>query len=555
MDQSTDSTHDRDRGSSFWAPGTLALEDLHLSSDQVILHPVPTSDPNDPLNWTTWRKTLNFGLVSCYVLLTFVQLDIGFTAWEAYQTELGFGINLLNASVAASYGGLAIGCIFFIPLVHKFGRRPLYLFSTALQLGSCVWFAVTKTPVDLIGSNLVSGLGGAISETIVQITIADLFFVHHHAAMNGWYLLASFGGAYLGPVAAGYIVNSQGWRWIWWWCVILFSVNLVLVIFFFEESKYVPVIQGRNETQSDDPGQAGEVRGGNATDGKTLQQLANDVKQAESGDPLARTHSNFQIDHTISMKSYRERLALITRSDGSILHNFYQPAMVLFTFPAVAYTAITYGSLLAWFAILTSVQATYLFSPPYNFTAAGVGLMNIAPFIGTIPAIFVGGYLNDKSIVWLSRRNGGVYEPEMRLWLALPAAIITPASILMFGLGLYYEAPWPLLATGFGIFGFGLILAGDVALSYAMDCYHDIVGNSLVGVIFTRNALSVVVLFALTPWIESMGLLNLHVIVAVLCFVILLIPVPLLIWGKKARIASAKSYLAMARQQPTHREV
>lgn len=461
----TDSAHEHDRGPSFWAPGTLALEDckkwqqyplvlsdprqhrigltvdnckVHRSTDQVILHPVPTPDPNDPLNWTTWRKTLNFGLVSFYVLMTFVQLDIGFTAWEQYQTELGFSIDLLNASAAVNYAGLAIGCIFFIPLVNKYGRRPLYLFSTALQLRSCVWFAVTQTKGDLIGSNLISGLGGAISETIVQITIADLFFVHNHAAMNGWYLLSTFIGAYLGPVASGYIVNSQGWRWMWWWCVILFSVNLILVLFFFEESKYVPIIEGRGEAQSDHLGQTGEVRGEDAADRNSLKRLASDVKQAESCDPLERTRTNVHIDHTISMKSYRERLAFITKTDGSILHDFYQPVVLLFTFPAIAYTAITYGSLLAWFAILISVQATYLFNPPYNFTAAGVGLMNIAPFIGTIPAIFVGGYLNDKSIVWLSRRNGGIYEPEMRLWLALPVAIITPAGILMFGLGLHY---------------------------------------------------------------------------------------------------------------------
>ncbi|PNY29218.1 MFS-type transporter [Tolypocladium capitatum] len=530
MDQSTDSTDDSDRGPSFWAPGTVALEDLHQSTDRVMLHPVPTSDPNDPLNWTAWRKAINFGLVSFYVLMTFVQLDIAFTAWEQYRTELDFSTGLLNASAAINSAGLAVGCIFFVPLVHKYGRRPLYLFSTALQLGSCVWYAVTYTKGDLVGSNLISGLGGAISETIVQVTIADLFFVHNHAAMNGWYLFATFVGAYLGPVASGYIVNSQGWRWIWWWCVILFSVNLVLVFFFFEESKYIPGIKGQEGTESNHTERAGEVRG-------------------------ERARTSIQIDHTINMKPYRERLAFVTKTDGSILQDFYQPVVLLFTFPAIAYTAMTYGSLLAWFAILLSVQATYLFNPPYNFTAAGVGLMNIAPFIGTIPAIFIGGYLNDKSILWLSRRNGGIYEPEMRLWLALPAAIITPAGILMFGLGLNYEAPWPLLAVGFGFFGFGLIVAGDIALSYTMDCYHDIIGNALVGVVFMRNALSVVVLFALTPWIDGMGLLNMHIIVAVLCFVILLIPVPLLIWGKKARVASARAYSAMARRQPTHRDL
>ena len=75
------------------------------------------------------------------------------------------------------------------------------------------------------------------------------------------------------------------------------------------------------------------------------------------------------------------------------------------------------------------------------------------------------------------------------------------------------------------------------------------------GVIFSRNAFSVVVLFALTPWIAGMGLRNVHILVGVLCFAIMLIPVPLLLWGKKARGATAKRYLNMARQQPTHRDV
>ncbi|EXJ90708.1 hypothetical protein A1O1_03812 [Capronia coronata CBS 617.96] len=107
------------------------------------------------------------------------------------------------------------------------------------------------------------------------------------------------------------------------------------------------------------------------------------------------------------MKTYRERLALVTTTRGSILRDFYQPVILLFSFPAITYAAITYGSLLAGFALMTSVQATYLFYPPYNFSAAGVGLMNVAPFVGTIPVTFFAGYLDDKSIMWLASRNGG----------------------------------------------------------------------------------------------------------------------------------------------------
>ena len=64
-----------------------------------------------------------------------------------------------------------------------------------------------------------------------------------------------------------------------------------------------------------------------------------------------------------------------------------------------------------------------------------------------------------------------------------------------------------------------------------------------------------VVLFAITPWIEGMGVQNLHILTACLACAILLIPVPLLMWGKKARVATAQRYRAMALRQPTHRTI
>ena len=340
------------------------------------------------------------------------------------QTELNFSVDILNAQAAVNYGGLAVGCIFFMPLVHKYGRRPIYIISVALQFASCIWQAKIYTVGDLIGSGLISGIGGAISEVVVQITIADMFFVHQHATMNGWFVILQAAGAFLGPVASGYIVVSQGWRWMWWWCVIFFGVTLVCVILLFEESKYIPVLNGRDAT--------------------TAAQLTESSKPAKDGDLIDTKTINDTLatrvptNPDIKPNTYFQRMAWITPTDEALWPHFYQPIIALFTFPAVSYTAITYGSTLSWFAIMTSLQASYLIIPPYNFDAIGVGLMNVAPFVGAVLGFPFGGHLSDKSILWLSKRNGGIYEPEMRLWLALPIAVISPIGILMFGLGLAY---------------------------------------------------------------------------------------------------------------------
>lgn len=87
------------------------------------------------------------------------------------------------------------------------------------------------------------------------------------------------------------------------------------------------------------------------------------------------------------------------------------------------------------------------------------------------------------------------------------------------------------------------------------DFFSKVIGNALVGVIFMRNIISLIVLFVLTPWVNGMGMQNLHILCAFVALAIYLIPAPLLIWGKKARFMTANSYRAMAEKQVTHRAV
>jgi hypothetical protein len=144
---------------------------------ELLLHLVPITDPNDPLNWSTIRKAINFGLVGFFVLWTFVHLQIGSTSWGPLMVELHFTIEDLNNEVAVS---CAVGCIFFMPFVHKYGRHPLYMTSLTLQLGSVVWQAETKTIGDWMGSKLVAGLGGVRDSDVRTACETQTVFLHHH---------------------------------------------------------------------------------------------------------------------------------------------------------------------------------------------------------------------------------------------------------------------------------------------------------------------------------------------------------------------------------------
>lgn len=129
------------------------------------------------------------------------------------MTDLDLTAAVMTNSFGLSTSGLALGCIFLIPFALQFGRRPLYLFSTAVSFGMAILAAKSKGPADLYAFNFVQGIAGSASEAICQMTIADLFFVHQRATMNGMYLIMQSSGAYFGPVIAGFIATSEGWPW------------------------------------------------------------------------------------------------------------------------------------------------------------------------------------------------------------------------------------------------------------------------------------------------------------------------------------------------------
>ncbi|KAM0329246.1 hypothetical protein ACHAQA_004548 [Verticillium albo-atrum] len=371
------------------------------------------------VNWSALRKGVNFSLALFYVLLTFVLIDIQFVAYSQYVDDLSMTERVYTIALALNFGGLAVGCVLFIPFVHKFGRRPIYLMSIIIQLATGIWQAVLNTNGELMASNLVMCLGAAVSETIVQITIVDLFFINQYATMNGLFLLMQFGGAYLGPVAAGYIIDSQGWRWMWWWCSIFFGLLLVLFIFFFEETAYMPTDDGqlvRHATSS--------AASADKTDGDES------TKQAPPIEAVAESQQSNRWEGT--PKPLRKRLALFTPTPLSIGRHFYQPFLILVTFPAVAYTAITYGALLTWYTVITTASTQFLVEEPYNFSATSLGLLNLAPFVGTLLGTAIVSPLSDWLVVWLARKNRGIYEPEMRLWPAIPGAVLVSAGLGLF---------------------------------------------------------------------------------------------------------------------------
>ena len=87
------------------------------------------------------------------------------------SVDLNVTISQLNNAQSANLAGLAVGCIFFIPFTVKYGRRSIYILSTAVLAGSIWWMSRMESFAELIITSIIAGLAGAINETAVQMTV------------------------------------------------------------------------------------------------------------------------------------------------------------------------------------------------------------------------------------------------------------------------------------------------------------------------------------------------------------------------------------------------
>lgn len=471
-------------------------------SNEIILQPQPTRDPNDPLvrcheplvRQSTddrtkelakgpqvselWPRSFLFFDGVCTVSRDFrskpssrlrmSSIDVATPTWGPMHEELGFSYDALNNSYAAGCAALAVGALVLIPFALKYGRRPVYIFSTAIQMGVSIWSARQQNVVDLMMVNIISCFVGALAETVVQMTVADVFFVNQRGTMNGLYFWSTRIGASLAPMVAGYATVSQGWRWVWWWVAILFGLLLVAMIFAYEETKFVPTaIEGVNLAYDE---------GITTAEGKETKdpELARAMTPVEAP---SRKLAVASIDPTIPRKTYKQRLTLATSSPGtphSFFRHCYQPFQILFSVPGVFYMSLVYGGMMVASNVLVTTVSNWMTRAPYNFGADQIGLMSLAPFTGATLGTLICGPLSDWLILVLAKRNKGIYEPEMRLWVMAAFAPFVPIGMILFGVGLNSGWPWPILAIGYGMCSFGTAPAGTIALTYITDAYTEV---------------------------------------------------------------------------------
>lgn len=505
----------------------------------IILLPQPSDSPNDPLNWSVPRKLWHFFLVAFITGLTAATSNDAGAAQDSLNQFYGISYDAMNTGAGVLFIFIGWLCIFFAPASSLYGRRITYLVCLLAGTLGLVWFAMSKRTADTIWLQAFVGMSEACAEAQAQQLLADIFFQHQLGSVLTVYIMATSIGSFLGPLVAHLISESQTFRWVGWWGAIISGATLLVVLFgceetAFDRSKYFPVLEAEEGQEKEELEKPKEL----TTDVKT-------TVQHEYRDP--------ETMETEKPTTYRQRMAIITPSsyiEGLGVQQYVKRFIVyfkVFTLPAVWLLGLLWGLQDTYMLFFLTTQDTYFSDAPWNMSETGVAVMNVATLIGAVVGCIMSGYLSDKHVLWIAKRNDGLYEPEYRLWLLFITLIVSPVGLIMFGVGASKGGAWPawVVYGGLALIGFGWGSIGDTAMSYLMDAYPEIVIQGMVGVSIINNTLACIFTFVCSYWLDSAGTQNTYIALAVIDFVTIALIVPTLKWGKAWRKKTKGLYVEL----------
>jgi len=320
--------------------------------------------------------------------------------------------------------------------------------------------------------------------------ISDLFHPDRRGLATAIYSLGPLFGPVVGPICGGFVAQQIGWRWVFW--ILLISGSVVTIGIELLNRETNPRVLISRKT-------------------KRLQKELNRPELKSCYAPEGPPHSPTHI----------------------ILNGIMRPLKMLFLSPIIfllsLYMAVVYGLLYLLFTTITQV-----FIKTYHWQPELCGLAYIGLGLGFFAGLFVVSKISDPTVVRMTKANGGVFEPEMRLPACIFFACWVPVSFFWYGWAADKAVHWIVPIIGLIPFGFGMMGIFIPIQTYTIDSFPTFAASAVAALTVSRSAFGAFLPLAGPSMYAALGYGWGN---SVLGFIaIALIPAPLLIYKFGGRI-------------------
>ncbi|MCJ1405835.1 hypothetical protein MMC11_009065 [Xylographa trunciseda] len=324
--------------------------------------------------------------------------------------------------------GFALGPLIWGPMSELYGRRLIYMISFMAFTAFSVAAPCSPNIQSLLVFRFFASAFGSSSMTNGGGVITDMLTKEQRGVAMGAFVTAPFLGPALGPIAGGFLVETQGWRWILGLIAILAGVVWIATTLTTPET-YAPfILRSRARALSK---MTGSVY----------------VSRLDAGEPP---------------KTLMQELSVALSRPWILL--FLEPIVLLMSL----YMSIVYGTLYMFFA---AIPIVFHGSRGWNEGTAGLPFVGVT--IGVCLATVLSGADNKRYVRLCAtiEAKGATVEPEARLSTAMVGSIVLPIGLFLFAWTTYPSVHWIAPVIGALLFSCGLVLVFISQLSYLIDCY------------------------------------------------------------------------------------
>ncbi|WII72131.1 multidrug effflux MFS transporter [Bdellovibrio sp. 22V] len=164
-------------------------------------------------------------------------IDMYLPAFPKMAEDLHTNIAQVSLSLSSYFVGLAIGQLFYGPLLDRFGRKkPLY-FGLGLYLLATVGCLFSHSIDNLIAFRLIQALGGCAANVAAIAMVRDFFTPKESAKVFSLLVLILGVSPLLAPTAGGILSSTYGWPSIFIALFIIGLLILLLAIFYLPQGR------------------------------------------------------------------------------------------------------------------------------------------------------------------------------------------------------------------------------------------------------------------------------------------------------------------------------